>query len=260
MPFREHRGRNTLEHRSPEQIIRAYLDQVTDKLSDLPESERHEIIVDLRAHIEVRLGGFEGSTETDVHAVLDQLGHPDKVAREAREKRATTAAAAAPSRRSEQRSTPSALEVAAIILTALIWPVGLLLAWISSRWITRDKVIATIIPAVTTAIFGLVALGGLLVYDSFTIADSATVVVDEQTGGSTGGSDPEPRSPADFGQDVAGENAGATLLVIFAFLLLSAGPFIAAIFLAVRLQPSSNVDGRQHQVYRTDVPPNPSGR
>jgi uncharacterized membrane protein len=234
-----------VEQRDPEHIVRAYLEQVTRELQDIPVAEQQEILSDLRAHIDEAVGGIEKASEAEVRTVLDRLGHPHDVAREAKEQLpATETETKSMPESSEPDKTPSALEVAAIILTALFWPIGVLLAWISPRWLTRDKVIATLIPAATSALLVLVVLGGLVVYGAESSVVSVSSVVDEQPAGPSGSAHPEPRSPADLGREAASEGAGARVLVVFTFIgAVVAGPFVTAVFLAIRLRPRVSATG-----------------
>jgi hypothetical protein len=41
---------------------------------------------------------------------------------------------------------PGILEIAALVLLPFIWPVGVILLWISPAWKRRDKVIGTLVP------------------------------------------------------------------------------------------------------------------
>lgn len=43
-------------------------------------------------------------------------------------------------------SSSSFLEIAAVVLTPLVWPIGVILLWASTAWNTRDKLIGTILP------------------------------------------------------------------------------------------------------------------
>lgn len=38
------------------------------------------------------------------------------------------------------------LEIAAVVLTPLLWPIGVILLWTSTAWNTRDKLIGTLVP------------------------------------------------------------------------------------------------------------------
>ncbi|MDI3339366.1 MAG: hypothetical protein QJR03_02420 [Sphaerobacter sp.] len=133
-------------------LIARYLTEVEAELADLPPAQRREILEDLQQHVEDALAVAGARDEATVRTVLDRLGPPDELAREARERLGLPPAAAA------ARQGPGLLEYAAVVLTALFWPVGILLAWLSPWWHTRDKVIATLI-----GFLGLVLLvGGLM--------------------------------------------------------------------------------------------------
>jgi uncharacterized membrane protein len=238
MRLSENTRRHPVERRRPEYIIQAYLDRVSHELQDLPTRDRDEILDDLREHIHESAGPIEYASEADIRNILERLGHPQDVANEASTRHADPPVSEAqPEVKSELDKTPGALEVAAIILTALFWPIGVLLAWISQRWKTRDKVIATIIPFVATIFLGVIVLGGLVVYGSESM--SVSEVVDEPAPAQPGEQvDPEPRSPSGFGDSGSDDNAGARLIVVLGFLGgVIAGPFVTAVYLAVRLQP-----------------------
>lgn len=223
---------------TPDQLIERYLERVRVELDDLPADEREEIIDGLQSHIEEAAGSDGTATEADVRNVLDRLGHPQDVAREARTRSHEQTVTTAQPVRYEPHRTPGALEVAAIILTALFWPIGVLLAWISGRWKTRDKVVATVVPALTTFMLVLIVLGGLVVWGS--TSETVTVVADqvEQVDPDAGSvPPPEPRTP-EFTDSMGDGGVLARFVVIFGFIGgVIGGPFFAAVYLAIRLQP-----------------------
>jgi hypothetical protein len=51
------------------------------------------------------------------------------------------------------------LEIAAIVAMVLVWPAGIALAWLSSAWSQRDKLVATVL--IPAAVFGLAMLPGV---------------------------------------------------------------------------------------------------
>jgi uncharacterized membrane protein len=235
-----------VQHEHSRQLIDRYLQRVSDELRDIPTADRLEILEDIRAHVHESLGDVESATEVDVRNTLERLGDPELVAREARD-RAPSAASVAPTPPSHDHSrTPGALEVAAIVLTVLFWPIGVLLAWISERWKTRDKVIATAIPFVSTMMFALiVVVGALLVWD--TSGSVVTSTMDQvqpaqpaPPPGIEGGSvpPPEPRSPQEISEATSDGAVVSRFVVVIGFLGgIVAGPFVSAIYLAIRLQP-----------------------
>jgi uncharacterized membrane protein len=230
---------------NPETIIRDYLEQVDGELADLPAAERREILDDLRSHIDEAVGDTSVASETDVRNVLERLGDPQDVAREARERspESEKVTPPLPPVQHDRRKTPGALEVAAIVLTALFWPIGVLLAWSSDRWKTRDKVIATAVPFTATFVialimFGGVALGGIVAWSDATT--DVRMAGDESQ--PAGVNEMDERSPRQISETTTGEMGAVTrLLVVVGFLSgIIVGPFVTAVFLAVRLQPATS--------------------
>jgi uncharacterized membrane protein len=234
-----------------EQRVDAYLDAVSDALSDLPEHERVEILGDLEAHIADSLGvEVRFALESDVLNTLERLGPPREVAREARELRGH---ADQPSQTQDEprrnpyadqhRSTPGALEIGAIVLTALMWPIGILLTWLSARWKTRSKVIATVIPVTSALILAVIAIAGTMIWETSGV--TSTVVSDAPAipSGDAPPQDPvqtEPRSPSDLSDSSGGDGILSRMVVVIVFLGGAvAGPFVAAVYLAIKLQPAS---------------------
>lgn len=227
---------------NPESIIQGFLTRVDQELADLSESERTEILDDLRAHIYEAAGDPSTSTEPEVHNVLERLGDPRDVAREARDRSPDyePEPQPLPPVRYDHEKTPGALEVAAIILTALFWPIGVLLAWVSERWKTRDKVIATVIPFVSTLMLGAIILGGLVAWGATGTSSGAAVVEQDVPAAPADPTEPDERSPQQISEPGSDGMSGfARMLVVIGFLAgIVAGPFISAVFLAIRLQPA----------------------
>jgi uncharacterized membrane protein len=222
-------------------IIQAYLDRVSREVDDLTPPEQSEIIEDLRAHIYEAVGDPQDASEADARNVLDRLGHPQDVAREARTRSPEheEPSVSGPVQH-EPRRTPGALEVAAIVLTALFWPVGVLLAWVSDRWITRDKVIATVIPFASTLLLGVIIIGGLVAYGTTT---TVTVVEDQvQPAQPAEPAEPDERSPRQISDPSSPSEALSRFVIVLGFLGgVVAGPFISAVFLAIRMKPATTI-------------------
>jgi hypothetical protein len=125
-------------------LMERYLDELDRELKDVPESQRLELVEDVRTHIEDAWAESETRTRADFLNILVRLGDPKAVAREEMDRLGIPTV---------QPSGPGLLEVAAIVGTALFWPVGVPLAWLSPRWYARDKAVATVLP-----ILGLVLL------------------------------------------------------------------------------------------------------
>ncbi len=123
-----------------EQRVDEYLKRLETELADVPADRREEIVSEIRSHIaeETARGGL--TTEADLYNLLERLGDPAEIASAARP------ATAGPQPARARFGQAGAIEMLAMILTPFIWPVGVILYWTSSRWRTRDKVIATLIP------------------------------------------------------------------------------------------------------------------
>lgn len=120
-----------------EELVDEYLGRLDTALAGMPADRREEIVGEMRSHIAEERSRISGETDADLHNLLDRLGDPDEIALAAR----PPAVASKPTSRSA-----GPLEILAMVLTPFIWPVGVILYWVSPRWRTRDKVIATVLP------------------------------------------------------------------------------------------------------------------
>ena len=139
-----------------DELVRDYVGRLEAASWPLTPGRRAELAGEVREHIESALAEAGRRDAVTVRNVLERLGRPEEiVASEADVAAApgwTGAAGAAPPQAVRRWG---AVEIAAIlfltvgVLVPIIGPVlGLLLVWLSSRWTTRDKVIATGIMAV----------------------------------------------------------------------------------------------------------------
>jgi hypothetical protein len=193
-------------------LIDRYLKELERELSALPRGRRREVMDDVRAHIsEAR---FEaGNDEAAVRELLDRLGDPVEIAADARE------------RFGVRPSKVGFMEVAALIMLpigGLVFPVigwiaGVILLWSSPAWITRDKLIGTlVVPG------GLLPAFALMLFptssgDCYQVTNGRGRVIEEAC---TGGG---PSGLEQFG-----------LWLLLAFLVI--GPIASAIYLGVRLR------------------------
>jgi hypothetical protein len=140
------------------QMIEGYLARLRAAAADLPSSARDELIEDMRAHIAEARSREPQETDATILNILDRLGEPATVAAEAR--RRPDALEANPAE--VRPRVPGALEIAALVFLLVIWPVGVILLWISPAWKVRDKVIGTLLPPggyPSIFILGLLAAG-----------------------------------------------------------------------------------------------------
>ena len=131
-------------------IVEQYLRRLERALADLPAADRRDLLEDVRGHIEDAWAASTERTESALRSILDRLGEPETLAREYRERMGTS---------DPHDGGNDLLSVVAIVLTAFVWPVGVLLAWLSSRWAARDKAIATALPVVGFLLFVSLSLG-----------------------------------------------------------------------------------------------------
>lgn len=202
-------------------IIEEYMARLEAALAPVPETRRQELMDEVRSHITEARSQLADETDTDLLDILDRLGDPAETA-------------AAEIGRIDPTPVQSrswrALEIAAIVLVPLLWPVGVILLWISDRWTTRDKLIGTLVAP--GGYLGTIAVGALMSWGAIspvcrTLSDSTGRVLSSTC----------PSGGAQIGLDV-----GAALLLVLYFV----GPVLTAGYLALRLQRKSlelNRDG-----------------
>jgi hypothetical protein len=65
-------------------MIESYFAALETQLSDLPQTDRHDVVRELRAHVLDRLEPVAAVSDDDCRAVLKALGTPDEIARQYR--------------------------------------------------------------------------------------------------------------------------------------------------------------------------------
>lgn len=140
-------------------LVTRYLKDLNRALRDLPATDRDQVIKETAA----RLGDAAAArgntmTEAELRTVLNELGHPQMIAEQARE------------RLGIRRRSGGAMEgiaiasllVGGLIVPVLGWLLGVVLLWASSAWNTRDKILGTlVVPGGLAAplYLGIVAVG-----------------------------------------------------------------------------------------------------
>lgn len=64
-------------------LVDGYLAHVERATAGLPPERRDELVRDLREHIETERAGLTTDSEAGIRAILERLGDPDMIAREA---------------------------------------------------------------------------------------------------------------------------------------------------------------------------------
>ena len=224
-----------MNERERREMIDGYLRTLARELEDMPAGPRQELIDDLRNHIE---DAWESAPERNQAAllnILERLGRPEELAREERERLGIP--------RVPDRQGPGLLEVAAVALTALFWPVGILLAWLSPRWHTLDKVVATLIPVVGFALLIASSMVAMTAYTSGpVVASSRTIEVHPESEATSpvGGPQGEVRPVTETtpgSQHEWWRTAGALFGRVMVLFGLLGAPFTSALYLALRMRP-----------------------
>jgi hypothetical protein len=112
----------------------------------LPPGRREELLAEIRGHIADALAASTGSTDVAVAGVLDRLGSVEEiVAAEVTDRPPAPVAApsAGPRWGGLEIVAVVGLIVGSYVLPVIGTVVGLVCAWMSPRWTTRQKSIAT---------------------------------------------------------------------------------------------------------------------
>ncbi|HEY8814973.1 MAG TPA: hypothetical protein VIP57_07710, partial [Candidatus Dormibacteraeota bacterium] len=195
-----------------DEILAGYLARLEAALAPVPDPRRQELLDEVREHIAEARMALTDETDADLLNILYRLGDPAEVAAAEIGRAEPTPPPARPKSR--------ALEIAAIVLLLLFWPVGVVLLWMSDAWTTRDKLIGTLLPP--GGYLGVFVLGPALALGTLT---TVCRTVSDETGRVI--SSTCPSAGAQTGIDV-----GVGLLLI-AYLV---GPILTAAYLAVRLR------------------------
>jgi uncharacterized membrane protein len=141
-------------------VIDRYLQELKRALHDLPSSRRQEIVDEIRGHIDEALAASPGEeSEAQVRTILDQVGDPEFIAEEARDRFGVVETKAG----ALEGFAIALLLIGGIVIPVLGWFIGLVLLWISRVWTVRDKLIGTLlVPGglATAGFFGLMAPSG----------------------------------------------------------------------------------------------------
>lgn len=152
-------------------LVRDYLGRLEAAAWPLATDRRAELVGEVREHIAAALREAGRNDEVTVRNVLERLGRPEEIVAAEAELGATTSAwTAGQDRQAKTYSSPwGAIEIIAVVLLTVgavflpfVGPIlGLVFVWASTRWNTREKLIATIIIAVLLLlpILGLLAAG-----------------------------------------------------------------------------------------------------
>ena len=135
------------------QILDDYLVSLESELRELSPSDRAEIVLEVREHFEDARAELSDPSEADLRNILERLGPPSEIAAEARLRFGVTRSA---DPRAEAvpiaGRAPGGLEVGALVMWVVWWPLGMLLAALSARWSRRDKAAAVLVNLVAVTV------------------------------------------------------------------------------------------------------------
>ncbi len=190
-----------------DQLIEGYLARLHAAAAELTPGARNELLDDVRVHIAEARAREPEESDSAILNILDRLGEPAVVVTEARERLGV---------RQTPPYRPGLLEIAAIVLLPFIWPVGVILLWISPAWKTRDKVIGTLLPPGGYPGVGILLAGATTVHSCGTLTDATGRVIQSTC--------------------TPGPPAWQVALGVLATVVIFALPLITAGYLAIQLR------------------------
>ena len=125
--------------RKTEIELRRYLGEIERELERLPRTARGEIVAEIRSHLLEEWGRCGEQNRENMLHIMNNFGEPREIAAGYLEQRP-----GGPAPTGGTASAPPPWLV--LLLTIFLWPAGIILAWLSPAWRTRDKLVATLIP------------------------------------------------------------------------------------------------------------------
>jgi hypothetical protein len=196
-----------------ENLVDRYLHELKLDLGDLPRSRQNELVAEIREHIDIALAEESTRGEADVRNVLERLGDPADIAKEAHERMGIRPAKAG----LRETAAVILLPIGGVVIPLFGWIAGLILLWSSPIWTTRDKYIGS-----------LIIPGGLMLPLMYFLGSAGSEVCGTVSG---------PRGTISTCPDSSGLS-DAIRLAIFA--LTVAAPIVTAIYLARRANTLSS--------------------
>ncbi len=142
-----------MDQRRLDRMVGRYLGELDSALARLPRARRRQIREEVEAHIREARGEQGARDEAGLRQLLDRIGDPGEIAREA---------GADPGRRTWYEALVPLLLPLGGFLLSVGWMVGVAILWASPVWRLRDKLLGTLIFP-----FGL---AGVLIFLSASLA------------------------------------------------------------------------------------------
>jgi len=197
-----------------DQLVADYLQTLDQQLSGIAPLRRAEILDEITQHIADERARLGTESEADVRNLLERIGDPAEIATAARD----DVGNAGQGQLEVRRIGP--IEVLALVLTPFIWPVGVILLWLSPAWRGYDKLVGTLVPPGGYIPLLLVPATGLFLLGP---------------GSSCGGADGS-QSCSGFASQPIWQQDLITVLLVAVVALLLVLPLLTALYLTWRLR------------------------
>jgi hypothetical protein len=133
-----------------DRLIDEYLGQLDAALDALPDARAVELVDEIDEHIAAARAELPGGgTEAELRTLLERLGSPAEIARDALdEEPSAPAGQLVVTRRGGwvEGLAVVLLPFGGLLIPFLGWFAGVALLWSSDHWTTRDKLIGTLVP------------------------------------------------------------------------------------------------------------------
>jgi|ERR671911_140201 uncharacterized membrane protein len=130
--------------------VTRYLRDLERALRDVPAARRREIVEEIRGHIEESTSVPGEGGDVELRTVLDQVGDPETIAEEARERLGISKSKAG----ALERIAIALLLVGGLILPAVGWVMGAVVLGISRTWTLALMIVVTLLPVLTAVYLG----------------------------------------------------------------------------------------------------------
>lgn len=209
-------------------LVGDFLDVLQDELAAVPAERRRELTAEIAGHIaQARAELPDGGDADEVALLLDRIGDPADIARDARDEDEHEAP---PQQRRGGWIEGLALvllPLGGLVIPVIGWFAGVVLLWASNAWTTREKLVGTfVIP------------GGY----SFLLAGTLLVTA------GPGGSCSQELSPVGepIGSEVCTDTGGGVgpvveVLLLVLLVVLLVAPIASALFLGLRLRRRNRI-------------------
>ena len=153
-------------------LVADYMRRLERELRDLPHERRAELMAEIRDHIEEAQDEQDAWDETSMRNLLEQIGDPQAIAAEARERFEV------PPRGMglQEIAAVVLLLIGGLLLPLIGWIIGIVLLWGSTAWSDRDKWIGTLLFPGGLSLPFLLFLGGVGSYTCYADVSSGEEV------------------------------------------------------------------------------------